>query len=219
MVTDKILNQISALDPKICKSIARFTFDYSDVSYEAHNNARGVTDASIIRFAQACPNLTHFLLPNVGHGVTDASLIALTQHCPKLAEVYLTGARWSGRAFETLLANPELGPKLKRLSLHDISENKETMKPLREASKARPDLIIYMVSKTEEKHYGDWEMVTKTDVYYKGRKCPDGRLPKNKKAYQPKNGGFGGYDRYEAKQYYRREFGKALASMRGGPRW
>ncbi|KAH6681052.1 P-loop containing nucleoside triphosphate hydrolase protein [Plectosphaerella plurivora] len=139
--------------------------------------------------------ITHFLLPNVGHGVTDAALIALTQHCPKLAEVYLTGAK---------------------LHLHNIAENKEAMKPLREASKARPDLIIYMVSKSEEKHYGDWEMVTHTDVYFKGRKCPDGKLPKKKRTYNPPNGGFGGYDRYAAKQYYRRELGKALATMR---RW
>ncbi|KAF6810466.1 hypothetical protein CSOJ01_06278 [Colletotrichum sojae] len=187
VITDKILNQIAALDAKICKSITWFTFRYTDVGYDAHNTAKDVTDAGIIRLAQACPNLTNFLLPGVGEGVTDAALIALFKHCPKLSQVDISGTTRGGRpafagpAFDALRDNPDWCPKLKKLYINNITNDKAAMKPLREASKARQDLVIYMVSKWEEKKWGDWDLVLTSDAYHNGKKLAYGQKPKKKR--------------------------------------
>lgn len=188
VITDKILNQIAALDAKICKSITWITFKYTDVGYDAHNTAKDVTDAGIIRLAQACPNLTNFLLPGVGGGVTDAALIALFKHCPKLSQVDISGTTncgnpaLTGPAFDALRNNPELCPKLKKLYITDfIIYDKAAMKLLREASKARLDLVIYLVSKMEEKNWGDWDLVLTTDAYHNGKKLAYGQKPKKKR--------------------------------------
>ncbi|KAF6814115.1 hypothetical protein CPLU01_14474 [Colletotrichum plurivorum] len=134
VVTDKILNQIAALDAKICKSITWLTFKYTDVGYDAHNTAKDVTDASIIRLAQACPNLANFLLPGVGEGVTDAALKALVKHCPKLSQVDISGTThyrrpaFAGPAFDALWNNPGQCPKLKKLYISNIVNDTAAVK-------------------------------------------------------------------------------------------
>jgi hypothetical protein len=78
--------------------------------------------------------------------------------------------RIEGKALDELRGHPELVPALKSLILVDNEQNKVFMKAMREMSKARPALTISLVSKSETKNYGDWDLEGGSTHYKNGRK-------------------------------------------------
>ena len=74
---------------KVCAKLTDFIFIYQNVSYNAHNGASGVTDESIIRLAQACPNLKKVQLQGA-RGLTDKALLAFFANCPNLTSLEIT---------------------------------------------------------------------------------------------------------------------------------
>lgn len=141
------------------------------MSYDAQNDARDITDAAIISFASACPNLTKFELPC--SKLKDESLIALFSNCPNLTHVEVTGggARRNirGDAFNALRDNEAWAPLLKKLIVPNNTEDKVYMKAMRELGRARPDLVIELAETSELKKWGDWVLVNDYNVYKKGR--------------------------------------------------
>jgi hypothetical protein len=57
---------------------------------------------------------------------------------------------------------------------------------MREMSRARPELTISLVSRSEEKNYGDWDLKESSKHFRNGRKST--AKPKSK-VYKPYTGG------------------------------
>jgi hypothetical protein len=104
---------------RVCHSLRTLIFEYEDVSYTAHNDAKGLTDGMVAAFAHACPNLTKVRLRGTC-GLGDAALLAFFEHCPKLQVLEITAgsrsdAKITGSAFDTICQNPCWGAKVKQL--------------------------------------------------------------------------------------------------------
>ncbi|RSL52347.1 hypothetical protein CEP53_008110 [Fusarium sp. AF-6] len=174
ILTDRHVEDILALGPGVCGGLWQFIFQFKDVSYDAKNKASLTTDA-VVRLAKACPKLRKIELPGAGN-VGEDGLLALFEHCPALTHLDLSkfgcpvgGHGITGTSLDALRENPEWAPKLKKLLLAK-DDNKEFMKAMRALGKERPAMIITLMSRSEEKKWGDWQMVAIKQNYKKGRK-------------------------------------------------
>ncbi|EXL73450.1 hypothetical protein FOPG_11254 [Fusarium oxysporum f. sp. conglutinans race 2 54008] len=167
------------------EKILRFDFKFIDVSYDAKNGARDVTDEAVVRLAKGLPGLRTVLLPSANR-VNDKGFLALVSHCLDLRLLELTAAstnsfsstKLSPKALEELCAHPEWAPGLKQLVITTDEENKEFMKAMRALGKQREELVITLLSRSEEKKWGDWQISTISNHYMKGRKCEPEKTPR-----------------------------------------
>ncbi|KNB03186.1 hypothetical protein FOXG_19111 [Fusarium oxysporum f. sp. lycopersici 4287] len=144
-----------------------------------------VTDEAVVRLAKGLPGLRTVLLPSANR-VNDKGFLALVSHCPDLRLLELTAAstgslgstKLSPKALEELCAHPEWAPGLKQLVITTDEENKEFMKAMRALGKQREKLVITLLSRSEEKKWGDWEISTISNHYMKGRKCEPEKTPR-----------------------------------------
>ncbi|KAJ3458760.1 hypothetical protein MRS44_012869 [Fusarium solani] len=126
--------------------------------------------------ASACPKLRRIEL-QAATEVGEDALLALFENCPALTYLELSGISRgndiTGVSLDALRENPEWAPKLKRLILGEKDDNEEFMKAMRALGKERQAMTITLVSRHEEKKWGDWELVTTKQNYKKGRKHGD----------------------------------------------
>ena len=166
------IDQILALGPKVCGNLTDFIFNYGDVSYNAHNTAKSLTDETVIRLAEACPKLKKVQLQGVQQ-LTDDAVLAFFRSCPNLTTLEITGSsgnlEFSEAIFETLQAEPDWLPKLKKLIIPQNYDSKRFEKAMRSVSKERVGLTIQLVSVVEGKKWGDWELEKASTTWKKGR--------------------------------------------------
>ncbi|KAJ4328403.1 hypothetical protein N0V84_001086 [Fusarium piperis] len=173
VLTDRHVDDILALGPGVCGGLWQFIFEYKDVSYSAMNNNALTTDA-VVRLAKACPKLRRIELQEACDVGEDA-LLALFENCPALTHLELTatGQKLNGTSLDALRQNPELAPKLKKLILGKLDDNKEFMKAMRALGKERLAMTITLLCRIEVKIWGDWQLEELKTNYKKGRKQPD----------------------------------------------
>lgn len=130
------VDAIVAAGPAFCHPLCHFEID------------RGrLTDASITRLAEACPNLVHASL-EASTGLTDSSLLALVRKCPNLQYIKISGNEKvaggvKGPALEPIGEDASLGTKLQKLRLTDqCTYRKEFSKILKGFSTKRKKLAI-----------------------------------------------------------------------------
>ncbi|KAJ4210814.1 hypothetical protein NW759_013116 [Fusarium solani] len=125
---------------------------------------------------RACPKLRRIEL-QAATEVGEDALLALFENCPVLTYLELSGIsrgnNITGTSLDALRESPEWAPKLKTLILGEKDDNKEFMKAMRALGKERQAMTITLVSRHEEKKWGDWELVTTKQNYKKGRKHGD----------------------------------------------
>ena len=163
-------------------------FQYVNVNYAAHNDAKTLTDPVIINLAAACPKLKKIELPGTAL-LTDASPTAFFDSCPNLTQLTMTAASrnnlvLTGSALTSLLENPQYVPKLKKLRIAH-SSIRGFMKAVKDLTRGRETLTVELVKVTEKKNWGDWDMLVEEQMYKKGRKVPKRR---------PRGRGFGLFD-------------------------
>lgn len=157
-----------------CERLTKFSFTLHDVDSGATNSAEELTDDDIVKIAQACPKLKTFDLPGAS-GLTEKSFLALCEHCPDLTHLHISkatrcvGNTGHDKVFEALTERPELAPKLKELR---IADSNFTKKVLRVFSKARLKVHIILMSVSEIKKWGDWEIERYQSEWWRG-KCQD----------------------------------------------
>lgn len=185
VLTDDHIDDIIALGSPICKKIWYFTFAFEDVSYGAKNDAKALTNDAVVRLSKSCPSLKTVQLQGTAH-VTDDGLLGLFQNCPNLTSVEVTYVTrnhtggLTGRALDELREHPEWAPKLKKLILGESEHNKVFMKAMRALTRERTGLTVTLVSRSERKRWGDWELEETRESYKKGRVararewCPGG---------------------------------------------
>ncbi|KAJ4182385.1 hypothetical protein NW755_010433 [Fusarium falciforme] len=169
------VDDILALGPGVCGILWRFIFEYKDVRYDAKNSAKLTTQA-VVRLAKACPKLWRIEL-QAATEVGEDALLALFENCPALTYLELSGISLgndiTGTSPDALRENPEWAPKLKTLILGEKDDKKEFMKAMRALGKEIRAMTVTLVSRHEEKKWGDWELVTTKQSYKKGRKHGD----------------------------------------------
>ncbi|KAL8830058.1 MAG: hypothetical protein Q9191_001651 [Dirinaria sp. TL-2023a] len=169
------IDAILAIGPNVCGKLTDFIFEYKDTSYDAHNSASSLTDQAVVRLAKACPKLKKVQL-QAADSLTDQPLLAFFEHCLNLTLLEITGTSRSsnnveGSSLEALRQNPSWVPSLKTLLLPSCSSDKEKefLKPVRDLTKARQGLVVKLVSVSETKKWGDWELEKYSTTYKKGR--------------------------------------------------
>ncbi|EWZ99771.1 hypothetical protein FOWG_00170 [Fusarium oxysporum f. sp. lycopersici MN25] len=185
VLTDDHIDDILVMARPVREKIWRFDFKFIDVSYDAKNGARDVTDEAVVRLAKGLPSLRTVLLPSANR-VNDKGFLALVSHCPDLRLPELTAAstgslgstKLSPKALQELCAHPEWAPGLKQLVITTDEENKEFMKAMHALGKQREKLVTTLLSRSEEKKWGDWEISTISNHYMKGRKCEPEKTPR-----------------------------------------
>ncbi|WAO93580.1 Hypothetical protein NCS54_01113100 [Fusarium falciforme] len=169
------VDDILALGPDVCGSLWRFIFEYKDVRYDAKNSAK-LTTQVVVRLAKACPKLRRIEL-QAATEVGEDALLALFENCPALTYLELSGISLgndiTGTSLDALRENPEWAPKLKTLILREKDDKKEFMRAMRALGKEIRAMTVTLVSRHEEKKWGDWELVTTKQNYKKGRKHGD----------------------------------------------
>lgn len=160
----------------ICENLWGFDFTYADVGHGAHNSAASLTDADIKLLAQSCPELRRFKLPG-SSGLTHEALVALFEGCPNLCEVEITSVSRGQRndtkgIFALLHERQDLAPTLLRLRLDKICLSFKTcaeMKTMKAVTRKRKELMVELISVSEVKKWGDWELEVYGDSYQKGK--------------------------------------------------
>ena len=152
-----------------------FEFTYGDVSYDSKDmNKVTITNEDITRLAKMCPNLRVVHLPGA-ESLSDDAVQAFLQFCPHLSDLEMTsrsrgdGVKLDGTCLVMLRENPNWVPKLKKLRLATQNDRKDFMKAMRALSKERIKLRIQLVSTSECKKWGDWELEVYHQEYRKGR--------------------------------------------------
>ncbi|KAK9794492.1 putative F-box domain-containing protein [Seiridium cardinale] len=173
-LTDEHIAQLVALGPSVCRNLTQFLFTYSDVDYDAHNDATGVTDAGLSALAKACPRLSKIQLQGTRE-LGDPSLRAIFQWCQDLTSLEISGTSgsqpmFSDAALNALREAPAALPRLKTLRLTETTD-RAFMKAMRDLGKARPKLTIDLVSTSEYKKWDSWYLRVSRDTYKKGRKA------------------------------------------------
>ena len=112
------IDAIVAAGPATCHSLRHIQCGDTD-----SGNGAGLTDASIIQLASACPNLIHVSL-EASTSLTDSALLALVIECPDLQYVQISGndkvpGKVKGHALELMGEEASLGMKLQKLRLTD----------------------------------------------------------------------------------------------------
>lgn len=164
------IEEFLAMGPTVCSGLTKLVFDYSDVSYAAHNS-NTITTGAVNKLAKACPKLKKVSLPD-NSSLGDVALTNLLARCPHLTHVELSGRRGSitSEALDAIRENPEWAPNLKKLRIGGSrSSEKQWLKEMRDLTRARPNLVVDLVSTSERKKYGDWEVETYHTSYKKGR--------------------------------------------------
>ncbi|QLI68895.1 uncharacterized protein G6M90_00g063520 [Metarhizium brunneum] len=149
VLTDRHFEQLISIGTGICRNLTHFEFQYTDVSYGAHN-ANELTPGTTVRLARMYPCQLAFQLSGPSaNKITQAS-------------------------FDALLAHPNWAPKLKTLCIPppgpDVKREKAWFKSLCAVSKERQMLTIQVTRISEEKKWGDWELTTSATEYRKGKK-------------------------------------------------
>ncbi|KAK7428190.1 hypothetical protein QQZ08_005256 [Neonectria magnoliae] len=178
VLTDDHIDDIIALGSLVCKSLTQFISKHADVSYDSPpGGAQLLTTDAVVRLVKACPNLRIVQL-QATRLIADKGLLGLFKYCPKLTLVEVTGPSrdsskiLSGQALDELRENPQWAPKLKMLILGETESNKEFMKAMRALTKEREKLVVRLLQRSEEKNYGDWDLVESRIDYQNGRKKP-----------------------------------------------
>ncbi|KAK4118020.1 hypothetical protein N657DRAFT_629069 [Parathielavia appendiculata] len=179
ILTDQHIEQLASLGPSICRNLTHFEFSYSDVSYTAHN-ANKLTDDAAARLARMCPSLRVVQLQGAdADRLTDATVTAFLANCPNLTSIEITGERAAGAIkeafFDALREHPNWAPKLKTLRIPgcgSLAHQGRWMKAMRALSRERETLVIELVSVSQVKKWGDWELETFQDKYRKGKVQP-----------------------------------------------
>ncbi|XEV04458.1 hypothetical protein FSHL1_009745 [Fusarium sambucinum] len=169
-------------DANFLSSIWHFIFNYADVSYDAKNDAKELTDEAVVRLAKGLPNLRTVILQSTTK-VGDEGFLALVSNCPDLRLLEITplgyGPKVTKEALEEFCKHPEWCPGLKQVIFHRGDEyNKEWMKTMRELGKQRDKMVITLLDRSEVKKWGDWEISTSPQHYVKGRKCEFMKVPR-----------------------------------------
>lgn len=170
------IDELLAMGPKVCGNLTDFIFFFGDTSYGAYNGANDMTDEAVVRLAKSCPKLKKIQLQCVP-GLTDGALLAFFQHCPNVTSLEISGSSggggldFSGAALDALREQPGWVPSLKKLILPRKSYGETNFtKSMRALSKRREALTVQLVSVSESKKWGDWELERISETYKKGRK-------------------------------------------------
>ncbi|CAJ0548580.1 Ff.00g021930.m01.CDS01 [Fusarium sp. VM40] len=198
VLTDEHIEEIALLTRRVREKITHFSFKYTDVSYDAKNDAKQVTNHGIILLSKSLPNLKVLELPGTKL-ITDDGLIGLFQNCSQMKNLEVSGSSYGGgpiegNALDELRAHPEWVPGLKSLKLVDNESNKVFMTAMKEMSRARPALAISLVSRSEEKNYGDWDLEVSSKHFKNGRKSS--AKPRGDRFMSQDFGLYGGGGRY-----------------------
>ncbi|KAF5672565.1 hypothetical protein FHETE_3699 [Fusarium heterosporum] len=174
VLTDEHIEDLSLLARLVCKKITHFTFNYSDVSYDAKNDAAAVTDKGLVRLSKLLPNLRVLKLQGT-RLITDDGLVSALKNFWGLRSLEVTGLTGgcspiSGEAFRVLREHVEYAPALQSLLLVNGESSKDFMKAMREMGRARPQLVVSLVSTSEEKKWGDWELRRISSHFKNGRR-------------------------------------------------
>ncbi|KAF2871746.1 hypothetical protein BDV95DRAFT_637006 [Massariosphaeria phaeospora] len=153
-LTDEHVDDFVAMGPPVCGKL--------------------LTEAGILKLAEACPKLRRIHLPDTSN-IKDQTFIDLLRLCPQLAHVEICGglandegAVLTSEIFQTLEDNTDLCPKLKKLRLQESRKTK-FMNAMRKLTRARPGLVVELVDMHQEKKWGDWDIVESKTSYKKGR--------------------------------------------------
>ncbi|RFN46295.1 hypothetical protein FIE12Z_9449 [Fusarium flagelliforme] len=174
VLTDEHIEDIAVLARPVREKITQLSFRYSDVSYDAKNDARAVTNQGALRLTKILPNLKVLKLQGTAE-ITDEGIAAFLKNLSSLQMLEVTGTigmsnKPSGRVFDEFRQHPEWAPDLRSLAVKDNESDKVFMKSMREMSKLRPSLIVSLVSRSQEKKWGDWELTSTTKDFGNGRK-------------------------------------------------
>lgn len=170
------IDELLSFGPRLCSSLVHFQFKYENVSYNAKNEAKVTTD-DLIRLAKACTNFRFVQLQGISASVSDYGVQAFFQNCPDLTHLEISGSsrganvKLDGTCLAMLREHTDWVPKLKTLRLDDKDNRVGFMKAMRTLSKERIKLLIQLVSVSECKKWGDWELEVYHQDYRKGRKC------------------------------------------------
>jgi hypothetical protein len=123
----------------VCHGLKSQLFEYSDVSYGAHNDRTGLTDGVVAALAKACPSLAKIQLQG-SSTLGGETLIALFQYCPDLQFLEVTGTSGNpevtGHACDVIRENPSWAPRMKAIACRGQS-NSKVPKAMRDLSRAR----------------------------------------------------------------------------------
>ncbi|KAH0499650.1 hypothetical protein TgHK011_006827 [Trichoderma gracile] len=149
-IKDAHIDALIEAGTDVCHSLRSFSAGDAETG-----QGRELTDAAIVRLAQACPNLVHVSLDGAVQ-LTDKSLLSLFTNCPNLVFVQVSGddnspGRVKGTALRKLKDSPAMAPKLIELKLSDQCEIDERLEAAMKAlSAARRDLLIQADNTHEE---------------------------------------------------------------------
>ncbi|KAF9784131.1 hypothetical protein IL306_008457 [Fusarium sp. DS 682] len=185
VLTDDHIDDILVMPRQVREKIWRFDFNFGDVSYDAKNGARDLTNEAVVRLAKSLPNLRIVSLPGADK-VGDQGFLAFVSNCRDLRQLEITAAstRSSGtvkitaNALDELSAHPEWAPGLKQILIANNEQNKEFMKSMRALGKQRDKLVITLLDRYEYKKWGDWEISATPRHFLKGRVCSPEKTPR-----------------------------------------
>jgi len=169
-IDDEHLNAIIAAGPRFCQTIVEFRS-----RDPTPTNDQRLSEAAVLRFAQACPNLIHVAIEG-SYELGDGALLALLRNCPKIQTMELSGhtatlGRVEGKIWRRLAKRDDLGKDLTYLRLVNQSELLECDPLLRGLSKWRPRIEIVVGN--------DAGCITSwrggTNSFVKGKSYPAGR--------------------------------------------
>ncbi|KAL0253238.1 hypothetical protein SLS55_010210 [Diplodia seriata] len=149
-ILDEHLNAIVNLGPAFCHSL----LDFRAGDAEEGTGGR-LSDAAVIRFAKACPNLVHVKFDGATK-LTDDALLALFTNCPSLRYICFAGndkasGSLEGSALDVLRETRTMGKELVKLRLTDHGcINKTLDAAVKALSKSRKKLPIE-IGNTDER--------------------------------------------------------------------
>jgi hypothetical protein len=129
-----------------------------------------MTDGDIKRFVEKYRNLKKVSLPGTSLG--NAALLHFTSHCQDLMHLEVSGSGITAEGYHQLAAHPQWAAELKKLRLPNCSHDKKKLQGMREFTRSRPDLPIELVTNTQFREDGWWQMEVYHTTYKNGRKAP-----------------------------------------------
>lgn len=178
MPSSQHIHELTSIGPRLCGGLTHFEFNFKDVSYDANNSAQELTDKAVIHVTKLCPKLRFVQLQGTS-GLQDITLEALF-NCTDISYVELTthsshgNSQLDGSALDKLREHPHWGTKLKKLRLPDqdtaCGGRDSLTRAVRALTKERDKLLVQLVSVSECKKWGDWELEVSHTNFRKGRK-------------------------------------------------
>ena len=147
------IDAIVAAGLDYCHSLRHFESGDTD-----SGNGSGLTDASVIRLAEVCPNLIHVSL-EASIRLTDSSLLALVKKCPELQYVQISGndkvaGRVDGPALEAMTEDASLGRNLQKFRLTDQSTSGTKFSNILQSLSAKRKKLAIEVGEVRERGPG-----------------------------------------------------------------